>query len=390
MSSSDPRQRIAGGSIQSGVGRNSTLKPHDQRSVNFRGVLRDQEKPRLSSNLVIKEGIRQSERINPFVEGKGKGISVDVDQNVKEEAFLGRYVLLKSRQSKQSAKETLDVAVQVKENPIAVNKFQVLDCDVEEGEIVERMNVKIFSKSIDLDSVEAVGSPDVQKVYFHRFGPKSKLIEKDDIEIDDEKRRRFGAGDAVIYSNDKMKITKKKHREGETLPHFGQLPFLEPLKFSDMQKVKWIENKFPGNDNYRVFHFLEVLHVERLEALEYLFEAGVDTEDGCLFSWIIEVVIGPADRQIVPGRSDQFGSSWTVPRTILRPTFSTVPIGLDDVLNRPGRCPQSAWTICTENHLEQIWAHSGGEFPLIVPGRSRSSWTILEQIFDITFRVGMR
>ncbi|XP_020696592.2 uncharacterized protein LOC110109738, partial [Dendrobium catenatum] len=62
----------------------------------------------------------------------------------------------------ESAKETQDVAVQVQEIPIAVNKFQVLDCDVEEGEIAERMNVKISGKSNDLDSDEAVGSLELQ------------------------------------------------------------------------------------------------------------------------------------------------------------------------------------------------------------------------------------
>ncbi|PKU73601.1 hypothetical protein MA16_Dca013121 [Dendrobium catenatum] len=50
-----------------------------------------------------------------------------------------------------------------------------------------------------------------------------------------------------------------------------------------------------------------------------------------LSSKLYNTQIGPADRQIVPGRSDHFGSSWTVPRTILRPIFSTVPIGPDDV-----------------------------------------------------------
>ncbi|KAI0510202.1 hypothetical protein KFK09_010803 [Dendrobium nobile] len=47
---------------------------------------------------------------------------------------------------------------------------------------------------------------------------------------------------------------------------------------------------------------------------------------------------------------------------------------MDDIFysaDRPGRCLQSAWTMHAENHLEQNWAKSGTEFPLIVPGRSQ-------------------
>ncbi|KAI0501305.1 hypothetical protein KFK09_016249 [Dendrobium nobile] len=66
--------------------------------------------------------------------------------------------------------------------------------------------------------------------------------------------------------------------------------------------------------------------------------------------------------------SDRPGRSPDRPRTI-RPNW----IVLDGSQNysqadifysadRPGRCPQSAWTICTENHLEQNWANSGAKF----------------------------
>ncbi|KAL0920714.1 hypothetical protein M5K25_009876 [Dendrobium thyrsiflorum] len=63
--------------------------------------------------------------------------------------------------------------------------------------------------------------------------------------------------------------------EWETLPVFGQLPFLKYLKLHDMPKVKWLESKFNGNDKCRAFPLLEVLDISGLEALEDCFEAGV-------------------------------------------------------------------------------------------------------------------
>ncbi|XP_028547939.1 uncharacterized protein LOC110093766 [Dendrobium catenatum] len=57
----------------------------------------------------------------------------------------------------ESTKEPF--AAQVQEIPVVVNKFQVLDCEIEEGEVVERVNEKNLSKSIELDSVEDVVTP---------------------------------------------------------------------------------------------------------------------------------------------------------------------------------------------------------------------------------------
>ncbi|KAL0921664.1 hypothetical protein M5K25_008761 [Dendrobium thyrsiflorum] len=79
--------------------------------------------------------------------------------------------------------------------------------------------------------------------------------------------------------------------EWETLPPFGQLPFLKSLTLVNMPKVKWLESKFNGNDKYRAFPLLEKLYIERLQALEDLFEAGVAAEDGCLFPCLIELVL---------------------------------------------------------------------------------------------------
>ncbi|KAL0928351.1 hypothetical protein M5K25_000228 [Dendrobium thyrsiflorum] len=77
--------------------------------------------------------------------------------------------------------------------------------------------------------------------------------------------------------------------EWETLPPFGQLPFLKILKLEDMPKVKWLESKFNGNDKYRAFPLLEELYIRGLKALEDWFEAGVAAEDGCLFPCLIEL-----------------------------------------------------------------------------------------------------
>ncbi|KAI0513477.1 hypothetical protein KFK09_009500 [Dendrobium nobile] len=77
--------------------------------------------------------------------------------------------------------------------------------------------------------------------------------------------------------------------ELETLPPFGQLPFLKFLKLASMPKVKWLESKFNGNDKYHAFPLLEKLYIHRLEALEDWFEAGVAAEDGCLFPCLIQL-----------------------------------------------------------------------------------------------------
>ncbi|KAI0514091.1 hypothetical protein KFK09_010125 [Dendrobium nobile] len=80
-------------------------------------------------------------------------------------------------------------------------------------------------------------------------------------------------------------------KEWETLPPFGRLPFLKILILYNLPKVKWLESKFNGNDKYRAFPLLEVLHIGGLEALEDWFEAGVAAEDGCLFPCLINLVL---------------------------------------------------------------------------------------------------
>ncbi|KAL0920789.1 hypothetical protein M5K25_009958 [Dendrobium thyrsiflorum] len=77
--------------------------------------------------------------------------------------------------------------------------------------------------------------------------------------------------------------------ELETLPPFGQLRFLKFLKLYGMANVKWLESKFNGNDKYRAFPLLEVLHIRELTALEDWFEGGVAAENGCLFPCLIEL-----------------------------------------------------------------------------------------------------
>ncbi|KAL0920680.1 hypothetical protein M5K25_009839 [Dendrobium thyrsiflorum] len=77
----------------------------------------------------------------------------------------------------------------------------------------------------------------------------------------------------------------------ETLPPFGQLPFLKSLELCNMPKVKLLESRISGNGEFRVFKSLKVLRIERLEALEDWFVAGVAVEDGFLFPSLIELVL---------------------------------------------------------------------------------------------------
>ncbi|KAI0502328.1 hypothetical protein KFK09_017276 [Dendrobium nobile] len=96
--------------------------------------------------------------------------------------------------------------------------------------------------------------------------------------------------DHLIFNLEKIKLANCL--EWETLPPFGQLPFLKLLELSNMPKVKWLESKFNGNDDYYgVFPLLEVLHITKLEALEDWFKAGVAAEDACLFPCLMELVL---------------------------------------------------------------------------------------------------
>ncbi|XP_028550829.1 putative disease resistance protein RGA4 [Dendrobium catenatum] len=110
-------------------------------------------------------------------------------------------------------------------------------------------------------------------------------------------KRYMGARSAIWMNNVNLlsnieKIEKIEFTdclECETLPPFGQLPFLKSLTLSNMPKVKWLESKFNGNDKCHAFPTLEVLHISYLKALEDWFEAGVPAEDGCLFPCLIEL-----------------------------------------------------------------------------------------------------
>ncbi|KAH0463428.1 hypothetical protein IEQ34_008010 [Dendrobium chrysotoxum] len=107
-------------------------------------------------------------------------------------------------------------------------------------------------------------------------------------------QRYMGARSAIWMNNvnpisNLEKIFLSRCMEWETLPPFGQLPFLKILTLCNMPKVKWLESKFNGNDTYRAFPLLEVLYISKLEALEDWFEAGVAAEDGCLFPCLIQL-----------------------------------------------------------------------------------------------------
>ncbi|KAL0928765.1 hypothetical protein M5K25_000686 [Dendrobium thyrsiflorum] len=84
-------------------------------------------------------------------------------------------------------------------------------------------------------------------------------------------------------------ISLKNCMKWQTLPPFGQLPFLKYLQLCDMPKVKQLLHKFYGNDKYCFFPSLEVLHINGLKALENWFDAGVAAEDECLFPCLTEL-----------------------------------------------------------------------------------------------------
>ncbi|KAI0514117.1 hypothetical protein KFK09_010151 [Dendrobium nobile] len=106
----------------------------------------------------------------------------------------------------------------------------------------------------------------------------------------------MGARSAIWMNNVNLisnleKINLTNCMEWETLPPFGQLPFLKSLKLNNMPKVKWLQSKYNGNDKYRTFPLLEDLEIWSLEALEDWFEAGVAAEDGCFFPCLIQLFI---------------------------------------------------------------------------------------------------
>ncbi|KAI0514115.1 hypothetical protein KFK09_010149 [Dendrobium nobile] len=113
-----------------------------------------------------------------------------------------------------------------------------------------------------------------------------------DLEIN----RYMGARSAIWMNNVNLisnlqQIMLTYCSEWETLPPFGQLPFLKSLTLRNMPKVKWLQSKYNGNDKYRTFPLLEDLEIWSLEALEDWFEAGVAAEDGCFFPCLINLFL---------------------------------------------------------------------------------------------------
>ncbi|XP_020573565.1 LOW QUALITY PROTEIN: putative disease resistance protein RGA4 [Phalaenopsis equestris] len=69
--------------------------------------------------------------------------------------------------------------------------------------------------------------------------------------------------------------------EWETLPPFGQLPFLKCLFLWNMPKAKRLNHQFQGKAKHCVFPSLQLLHIRKLDALEDLFDtAGAAEDDG--------------------------------------------------------------------------------------------------------------
>ncbi|KAH0463667.1 hypothetical protein IEQ34_008249 [Dendrobium chrysotoxum] len=79
--------------------------------------------------------------------------------------------------------------------------------------------------------------------------------------------------------------------EWQTLPPFGQLPFLKYLLLRNMPKAKLLDNKFHGNGKGCLFPLLKVLEIENLEVLEDWFDAAAVAEGDCLFPSLTELYL---------------------------------------------------------------------------------------------------
>ncbi|XP_020581045.1 putative disease resistance protein RGA3 [Phalaenopsis equestris] len=77
--------------------------------------------------------------------------------------------------------------------------------------------------------------------------------------------------------------------EWETLPPFGQLPYLKSLCLHNMPKAKRLDNKFCGNGKVCVFPSLQLLHISKLEVLEEWFDAAGTEEDDWFFPCLTEL-----------------------------------------------------------------------------------------------------
>ncbi|KAI0492218.1 hypothetical protein KFK09_026487 [Dendrobium nobile] len=93
----DRRQRIAGGNLSSDLPRNGPFKSSDQNLSKICIDPNEQVSVRKSSNLVINEGFRPPLRLDPLVEGKGKGVLEDqndgVKDNVKKPDSIGNLII---------------------------------------------------------------------------------------------------------------------------------------------------------------------------------------------------------------------------------------------------------------------------------------------------------
>ncbi|XP_020573541.1 putative disease resistance protein RGA3 [Phalaenopsis equestris] len=71
--------------------------------------------------------------------------------------------------------------------------------------------------------------------------------------------------------------------EWETLPPFGQLPFLKALRLQNMPKAKRFNHKFQGKAKYCMFPSLQALDIGKLDALEDFFDTSGAAEDDGFF-----------------------------------------------------------------------------------------------------------
>ncbi|PKU64512.1 Putative disease resistance protein RGA3 [Dendrobium catenatum] len=107
----------------------------------------------------------------------------------------------------------------------------------------------------------------------------------------------FMGARSAIWMNDINLISNLEYirldecLEWQTLPPFGQLPFLKSLILRDMPKVKRLDNKFYANGKDCFFPSLKVLHIDKLQVLEELFDAVSVAEGDCLFPCLIELFL---------------------------------------------------------------------------------------------------
>ncbi|KAL0920743.1 hypothetical protein M5K25_009907 [Dendrobium thyrsiflorum] len=106
----------------------------------------------------------------------------------------------------------------------------------------------------------------------------------------------MGARSAIWMNNIKLISNLEYIRldeclEWQTLPPFGQLPFLKSLILHNMPRVKRLDNKFHANGKDCFFPSLKKLNIDKLQVLEEFFDAAVVAEGDCFFPCLTELYL---------------------------------------------------------------------------------------------------